>query len=59
MSAGSKQPLYFTFGNHMHWVHMEWSWGYGVLPGSVRDMLRLIEASGARGNVELDGVGFE
>ncbi len=55
----TRPPLYFTFGNHMHWVDMQWLWGYDVLPGSVSDMLALIEATGARGNVNFDAVGYE
>ncbi len=51
--------LVYTFGNHMHWVDMEWLWGYGVLPGSVRDMLHLCRQTGAKGNVNFDGVGYE
>lgn len=43
----------------MHWVDMEWLWGYGVLPGSVRDMLAYCEATGAKGNVNFDGIGYE
>lgn len=54
-----RKPLYFTFGNHMHWVDMEWLWGYGVLPDSVRDMLALVAATGARGNINFDGIGYE
>ncbi len=57
--VGSKKPLYFTFGNHMHWVDMQWLWGYDALPSSVRDMLHLIEETGARGNVNFDGAGYE
>lgn len=57
MSA--RPPLYYTFGNHMHWVDMQWLWGYHVLPGSVDDMLRLIDETGARGNVNFDAVGYE
>lgn len=34
----TRQPLYSTFGNPMHWVDMEWLWGYSGLPVSVRDM---------------------
>ncbi|MBX3119354.1 MAG: hypothetical protein KF784_09825 [Fimbriimonadaceae bacterium] len=52
-------PLYYTFGNHMHWVDMEWLWGYHVLPGSVRDMLLFCKETGARGNVNFDGIGYE
>ena len=52
-------PLYYTFGNHMHWVDMQWLWGYHVLPGSVRDMLRFCAETGARGNVNFDGIGYE
>jgi alpha-mannosidase len=54
-----RKPLYYTFGNHMHWVDMQWLWGYGVLPGCVQDMLRLIDETGARGNVNFDGIGYE
>ncbi len=54
-----RKTVYYTFGNHMHWVDMEWLWGYEVLPGSVRDMLRIVNESGARGNVNFDGVGYE
>ena len=53
------KPLYYTFGNHMHWVDMQWLWGYDVLPGCVADMRRLIEATGARGNVNFDAIGYE
>ncbi|MCC7228943.1 MAG: hypothetical protein IT203_01020 [Fimbriimonadaceae bacterium] len=52
-------PLYYTFGNHMHWVDMEWLWGYHVLPGSIRDMLHFCRETGARGNVNFDGIGYE
>jgi alpha-mannosidase len=55
----SRQTLYYTFGNHMHWVDMEWLWGYHVMPGSVRDMLAFCQATGAKGNVNFDGIGYE
>jgi|GEM_PF-427896 len=58
-SKVARIPLYYTFGNHMHWVDMEWLWGYHVLPGSVRDMLRFCQETGAKGNVNFDGVGYE
>ncbi len=54
-----RRPLYYTFGNHMHWVDMQWLWGYGVLPGSTADMLELCRTAGVRGNVNFDGVGYE
>jgi alpha-mannosidase len=54
-----RRPLYYTFGNHMHWVDMEWLWGYTVLPDSARDMLRYCAESGARGNINFDGIGYE
>src|SRR3990172_3153265 len=54
-----RKPLWFTFGNHMHWVDMEWLWGYHVLPGSVRDMLHLIAETGTKGCVNFDGIGYE
>ena len=53
------RPLYYTFGNHMHWVDMQWLWGYDVLPGSVRDMLRLCREAGVKGNINFDGIGYE
>lgn len=59
MPADRRKPLYFTFGNHMHWVDRTWLWGHDVLSRSVRDMLALTRASGARGNVNFDGVGYE
>ncbi|MBS1722051.1 MAG: hypothetical protein JSS66_03470 [Armatimonadetes bacterium] len=52
-------PLVYTFGNHMHWVDMEWLWGYHVLPGSVRDMLAYCRQTGAKGCVNFDGIGYE
>ncbi|HEU4743481.1 MAG TPA: hypothetical protein VFS50_17975 [Meiothermus sp.] len=54
-----KTPLYYTFGNHMHWADMEWLRGYHVLPGSARDMLRFCRESGARGQVNFDAIGYE
>ncbi|HRL11639.1 MAG TPA: glycosyl hydrolase-related protein [Aggregatilineales bacterium] len=58
MSA-ERQPLYYTFGNHMHWVDMQWLWGYQTLPDSIRDMLDLCNATGARGNINFDAIGYE
>ena len=55
----NRLPLYYTFGNHMHWVDMEWLWGYNTLPGSARDMLAFCAATGARGNLNFDGIGYE
>jgi alpha-mannosidase len=43
----------------MHWVDMEWLWGYGTLPGSVRDMLSFCAAAGVKGNVNFDGIAYE
>src|SRR5690606_35213932 len=43
----------------MHWVDMQWLWGYHVLPGSVRDMLHLCRQTGARGGVNFDALGYE
>ena len=59
MSTSERMPLYYTFGNHMHWVDMEWLWGYQVLPNSSRDMLHFCNASGAKGHVNFDGIGYE
>jgi alpha-mannosidase len=52
-------PVAYTFGNHMHWVDMQWLWGYHVLPGSIRDMLHFCRETGAKGNVNFDGIGYE
>ncbi len=57
--ANTRTTLFYTFGNHMHWVDMEWLWGYGVLPDSVRDMLRFCAETGAKGNINFDAVGYE
>jgi alpha-mannosidase len=54
-----KTTLYYTFGNHMHWVDMEWLWGYATLSSSVEDMLRLIEETGVKGHINFDGIGYE
>ncbi len=59
MTGPARQPVHFTFGNHMHWADMQWLWGYDVLPGSVRDMLRLCREAGVKGNVNFDAVGYE
>ena len=53
------KTAWYTFGNHFHWVDMQWLWGYDVLGSSVRDMLALTEATGAPGNINFDGVGYE
>lgn len=55
----SKPVVAFTFANHMHWVDMEWLWGYHVLPGSIRDMLHYCRELGIKGGVNIDGVGYE
>ena len=59
MGPAIPRPLHYTFGNHMHWVDMEWLWGAGVLEDSLRDMLALMDATGARGNLNFDGIGYE
>jgi alpha-mannosidase len=56
--AVERRLLYYTFGNHMHWVDMEWLWGYAVLPDLVRDMLSFCAATGVKGNVNFDGIGY-
>ena len=54
-----KRRVYYTFGNHKHWVDMVWNWGEFVLPASVRDMLALMDETGAKANVNFDVVGYE
>lgn len=58
-TPATKTTLYYTFGNHMHWVDMEWLWGYSTLSSSVDDMLRLMEQSGTKGHINFDGIGYE
>lgn len=57
--TNTRLPLYYTFGNHMHWVDMEWLWGYFVMPASIRDMLHFCNTTGGKGNVNFDGIGYE
>jgi len=59
MSPTPRRTVYYTFGNHNHWVDMVWNWGEFVLPASVRDMLYLMDETGAKGNVNFDVVGYE
>lgn len=54
-----KRRLAYTFGNHMHWVDMQWLWGDDVLPGSIRDMRALCQRYGVRGGVNFDAIGYE
>lgn len=58
MSQGPVELVY-TFGNHQHWVDFHWLWGYDVLPSALTDMLAFCDATGARGCVNFDGVGYE
>lgn len=51
--------LAYTFGNHMHWVDMQWLWGSSVLPGSAADMLAYCAATGAKGCLNFDAIGLE
>lgn len=54
-----KIPLAYTFGNHMHWVDMQWLWGYNVLPGSTEDMLAYCTQARLKGGLNFDGIGYE
>jgi len=55
----SRPRIAYTFGNHMHWVDMQWLWGYHVLPGSIRDMRKLVREAGVKGGVNFDAIGYE
>jgi len=59
LNPGKRTPLYYTFGNHMHWVDMEWLWGYSTLSGSVNDMLKFCREAGVKGHINFDGIGYE
>ncbi|MBC7121819.1 MAG: hypothetical protein H5T94_01000 [Pseudothermotoga sp.] len=54
-----KGSIFYTFGNHMHWIDMEWMWGIGTLENSVMDMLDFVERTGAKGAVNFDAIGYE
>ena len=58
-TSTAPKVVYFTFGNHMHWIDMAWNWGDQVLPDSAEDMMRLVDTTGARGELNFDGVGYE
>lgn len=51
--------VHYTFGNHMHWVDLQWLWGYHVLPGCIDDMLHFCRETGASGCVNFEGIGYE
>lgn len=53
------KQAWYTFGNHFHWVDMEWLWGYRALGDSVRDQLKFTDVTGAPGNINFDAVGYE
>lgn len=54
-----QKRLLYTFGNHMHWAGMQWLWGHATLASSTRDMLAFARATGTRGNVNFDAIGYE
>lgn len=54
-----RKTVSYTFGNHNHWVDLQWLWGYHVMPGSVADMMVWCDATGAKGCVNFDGIGYE
>jgi len=54
-----KKKVYFTFGNHMHWIDMEWIWGQGTLANSVEDMLKLVNKVKIKGAINFDALGYE
>lgn len=53
------RKIFYTFGNHMHWIDMEWMWGPGTLENSVIDMLELIEKNNLKGAINFDAIGYE
>lgn len=57
--TSAPREAWYTFGNHFHWVDMEWLWGHGVLARSLDDMLSFIDRTGAPGNLNFDGIGYE
>lgn len=53
-----RKAVFYTFGNHMHWIDMEWMWGPGTLKNSVEEMLKLV-GKGLKGAINFDAVGYE
>jgi len=53
-----KKKIFYTFGNHMHWIDMEWMWGTGTLENSTKDMLKLVQ-KGLKGAINFDAIGYE
>ena len=47
------RPVWYTFGNHFHWVDMQWLWGYGVLGASIKRHARLHRCHRRPGQPEL------
>lgn len=58
-SQAMREHGWYTFGNHFHWVGMQWLWGTGILGRSVDDMLAFIEQTGSPGNINFDSNGYE
>lgn len=58
-TAPAPRNGWYTFGNHFHWVGMQWLWGNGILARSVDDMLRFIQETGSPGNINFDSLGYE
>ncbi len=57
--ADARIPVYYTFGNHQHWVDFHWLWGYYVMPDALDDMRVFCDATGAKGCVNFDALGYE
>jgi alpha-mannosidase len=51
--AEGRIPLYYTFGNHQHWVDFHWLWSYEVLPDAVDDMVKFCDATDAGPDEEI------
>ncbi len=53
------KKVFYTFGNHMHWIDMEWMWGPGTLENSTKEMLDLVEKNNLNGAINFDAIGYE
>jgi len=49
----------FVFGFHMHWTGMLWEWGLDTLSNSIRCLKRVLEETGLKAGLNLDGRGIE
>ncbi|MCH8273819.1 MAG: hypothetical protein IH851_03430 [Armatimonadetes bacterium] len=57
--GGTPKVVRFLFGTHMHWTGMVWEWGEDTLANSMAALRRVIEETGLKCGLNLDGKGVE